>query len=308
VEQTEHNTTPPRPKLIQFLTSLLLAGSAFALLAPAAQAFTVTTPEGASPNAHAIHEIYVLALAFSLAIFLGVWVSLGWCLWRYRARKRHAEGAQIHGNTRLEVGWTLGAAGVLVVLAVFTFVKLGSIIDPQNSGPEGEALLERGPLYALAERKLPPSGKRLEINVVGRQYVWQFVYPGGTGPAKFGPTYSYEEMVVPTETTVVLNVTAADVVHSWWVPALGGKVQAVPGYHNYTWFKISKPGVFHGQCATLCGRDHARMIATVRAVPPAQFEAWLAERKRDLEIAGEEAAKARAKMAQLRGPQSVENP
>ena len=305
---TSNKTTRRSLRLRSFLLSAAAAAGVLAALAPAASAFTITTPEGASPNAHAINEIYILALAFSLAIFVGVEVSLGYCLWRYRARKRHAKGERIHGNTRLEIGWTLGAAGVLVILAVFTFVKLGSIIDPQNSGPEGEELLNKGRIFALAERKLPPSGKRLEINVVGRQYVWQFVYPGGTGPADFGPTYSYEEMVVPTETTVVLNVTAADVVHSWWVPALGGKVQAVPGYHNYTWFKISKPGVFHGQCATLCGRDHARMIATVRAVPPAQFEAWLAQRKHDLEVAGEEAAAARAKMAQLRGPQSVENP
>ena len=62
-------------------------------------------------------------------------------------------------------------------------------------------------------------------------------------------------------------------------PELGGKFQAVPGYHNYTWFKISKPGIFRGQCAFLCGRGHARMIATVKAVPPAQFEAWLARQK-----------------------------
>ena len=67
--------------------------------------------------------------------------------------------------------------------------------------------------------------------------------------------------------------------HSWWIPELGGKFQAVPGYHNYSWFKISKPGVYRGQCASLCGRGHARMIASVKAVPPAQFEAWLAYQK-----------------------------
>ena len=62
-------------------------------------------------------------------------------------------------------------------------------------------------------------------------------------------------------------------------PQLGGKFQAVPGYHNYTWFKVDKPGVYRGQCALICGRGHARMIATVKAVPPAQFEAWLAYQK-----------------------------
>ena len=78
---------------------------------------------------------------------------------------------------------------------------------------------------------------------------------------------------MPTNTTVTLDIVSADVVHSWWIPQLGGKFQAVPGYHNYTWFKIAKPGVYRGQCAVLCGRGHARMIATVKAVPPAQFDA-----------------------------------
>lgn len=288
--------------------ALLLALLATALGAAPAGAFTVTTNGGSSPNAQAINEIYILALAFGLAIFVGVQVSLGYCLWRYRARRGH-KAAQIHGNTRLEIGWTLGAVAVLIVLAVFTFVRLGAIINPQSSGAEGEALLgERGPIYALAEKRLPPSKRYLEINIVARQYIWQFVYPGGTGPEKLGPPYSYEEMVVPTETTILLNAVSVDVVHSWWVPALGGKMQVVPGYHNYSWFKVSKPGVFHGQCATLCGRDHARMIATVRAVPRAQFEAWLEERKHDLAVAGEEAAKARESLAAHTGPESVEHP
>ena len=134
-------------------------------------------------------------------------------------------------------------------------------------------------LYAIADRKLPPNGKALDITVIGRQYIWQYIYPGASEPDGLGAPYSYEEMVVPTDTTVSLDLVSSDVVHAWWIPELGGKFQAVPGYHNYTWFKISKPGVYKGQCAFLCGRLHARMLATVRAVPPAQFEAWLANQK-----------------------------
>src|ERR1700685_4696585 len=115
-------------------------------------------------------------------------------------------------------------------------------------------------------------------------------------------------MVVPTNTTVTLNIVSADVVHSWWVPNLAGKSQAVPGYHSYTWFKLSKPGLFRGQCALLCGRGHARMIATVRAVPPAQFEAWLANQKQEISEANREAAKARSKLNSQTGPERVENP
>lgn len=280
------------------------------LAAPAsALAFRITPPSGHSPNASRTNTIYLVTLVFALIIFVGVQLALGYALLRYRARKR-AVPAQIHGNTRLEIGWTVGAALVLVVLAIVTFVELGPIINPPDSGAEGAALQASavGQLYATRERRLPPNGKRLEINVVGRQYIWQFVYPGGVGQEQFAAPYSYEKMVVPTETTVVLDVTAADVVHSWWVPELGGKVQAVPGYHSYTWFKISKPGVFHGQCANLCGRGHARMIATVEALPPAQFEAWLAHQKQALAEANAEAAKAREKLAAHTGPEAVEHP
>ena len=97
-------------------------------------------------------------------------------------------------------------------------------------------------------------------------------------------------------------------VHSWWVPQLGGKFQAVPGYHNYTWFKIEKPGIFRGQCALICGRGHARMIATVKAVPPAQFEAWLAYQKKLIAEANAAAQVARAKLGKQIGAGQVENP
>jgi cytochrome c oxidase subunit 2 len=115
-------------------------------------------------------------------------------------------------------------------------------------------------------------------------------------------------MVVPTETTVTLDVVSADVVHSWWIPQLGGKVQAVPGYHNYTWFKISKPGVYRGQCALICGRGHARMIATVKAVPPVQFEAWLSYQKQLIAQANQAAQRSREKLKAQTGAGQVQNP
>ena len=88
--------------------------------------------------------------------------------------------------------------------------------------------------------------------MIGRQYIWQYVYPGASEPDGLGAPYSYEQMVVPTNTTVTLDIVSADVVHSWWIPELGGKFQAVPGYHNYTWFKISKPGRLHAASARSC--------------------------------------------------------
>lgn len=263
---------------------------------------------GGSSNANEIDSLYKITLYIALVIFVSVEGALGYALWKFRKRKG-AVAAQIHGNTRLEIGWTLGAALILVVLSTITFIKLSSIQDPPNSSPGGDVLAaESGELYATADKRLPPNGKSLEIQVIGRQFIWQYVYPGASNPDGLGAPYAYTEMVVPTKTTVTLNIVSSDVVHSWWIPALGGKYQAVPGYHNYGWFKIEKPGVYRGQCANLCGRGHARMIALVRAEEPAQFDIWLANQKRMLEEANAEAAKERAKLNSQTGAAGIENP
>jgi cytochrome c oxidase subunit 2 len=276
-------------------------------LIPSILAF-FTPQSGGSPNADQINSLYKITLYIALVIFVVVEGALGYALYKYRARKG-AVAAQIHGNTRLEVGWTVGAAAILIVLAIITFIKLGSIQNPPNTSPGGDTLVgQSGELYATADRHLPPNGKSLNITVIGRQYIWQYVYPGANNPDGLGAPYSYEEMVVPTNTTVTLDIVSSDVVHSWWIPALGGKFQAVPGYHNYAWFKISKPGVYRGQCANMCGRGHARMIATVRAVPPAQFDAWLAEQKRLIEEANANAKVEREKLHSQSGAGGVENP
>jgi cytochrome c oxidase subunit 2 len=286
-----------------------LAVVSLGALAFAPGAFAFFTPEsGGSPNADSIDTLYKVTLYIALVIFVAVEGALGYALWKFRARKG-AVAAQIRGNTRLEVAWTVAAAVILVALAVFTFAKLSSIQDPSNSDASGDKLVgESGLLYASADRKLPPNGKSLNIDVNGQQFIWRYTYPGAPNADGLGAPYSYEEMVVPTNTTVTLDITSSDVVHSWWIPQLGGKFQAVPGYHNYAWFKISKPGIYRGQCANLCGRGHARMIATVKAVPPAQFDAWLAYQKELIAEANAEAAKARTKLNSQTGPGQVENP
>jgi cytochrome c oxidase subunit 2 len=268
-----------------------------------------TPQSGGSPQANQIDSLYKIELYIAIVIFVAVEGALVYAMIRHRARK-HSTPAQIRGNTRLEVGWTVAAAVILIALAVVTFAKLSSIQNPPNSGATGDSLVgDAGNAeYASIERKAPPNGKALNIQVIGRQFVWQYVYPGSSEPDGLGAPYSYEELVVPTETTVSLDVQSSDVVHSWWVPKLGGKVQAVPGYHNFTWLKIPKPGIYRGQCAVLCGRGHARMIATVRAVPPAQFDAWLAGRKKQLSEANAAAKEARAKLSKETGAGQVENP
>lgn len=263
---------------------------------------------GHSPNAEHIDTLYKITLYVALVIFVAVEGGLMYALIKFRKRKG-AVAAQIRGNTRLEVGWTAAAAVILVALAVLTFAKLGSIQDPTNSSPDGDQIASQsGLVLASTEQKLPPNGKSLNIEVIGRQYIWQYVYPGASESDGLGAPYTYEEMVVPTNTTVTLNIVSADVIHSWWIPELGGKFQAVPGYHNYTWFKIAKPGIYRGQCALLCGRGHARMIAAVKAVPPAQFDEWLSNQKKELSEANADAKVARAKLNSQTGAGQVENP
>lgn len=279
------------------------------LLVSAPGAFAFITPEaGGSPNANSIDSLYKIVLYIGAVVFVVVEGALGYACWRFSA-KRNKVATQTHGHTGLEIGWTLGAVAIVIVLAVATLLKLGSIRNPPNSSPEAAASTTTvsGALYADAEQKLPPNKKYLEIEVIGRQYIWQYIYPGGQKDG-LGAPYSYQQMVVPTHTTVLLNAVSMDVVHSWWIPELGGKIQVVPGYHNYTWFKVEKPGLYRGQCANICGQGHARMIASVRAVPPAQYEEWIAKQTQEISEANIAAAKQRHKLEAGTGTERVLNP
>jgi len=270
------------------LAAVALAIAGLLLVAPAAFANFFTPKSGGSPNANEIDSLYKIILYIAAFVFVVVEGALLYSVLRFRA-KRGAIAAQIHGNTRLEIGWTLAAALILVVLTVVTFVKLPGIIDPPNSNANGLIL------SASVTQPTPPNGKKLTICVQGRQFIWRYVYGEGCLENFFGSKlpYSYQEMVVPTNTTVVLDIQSTDVIHSWWVPSLGGKVDAVPGYTTYTWFKIPHPGLFHGQCAQLCGREHYAMTALVKAVPPDQYQAWLQQQ-------GAAIQRANAQVTQLR--------
>jgi len=267
----------------------LLAGLAGTLvLAAAASAGFVEPKSGGSPNADNIATLYKIILAVATVVFVGVEGVLLYSLIRFRARK-DAVPAQIRGNTRLEVGWTLGAAVILVVLAVVTFSMLAGIRNPPNSDADGYPTQRVVNVQnASAYQPRPPNGRALNIEVNGQRYAWRYTYPDADDN-NLNNTYSYETMVVPTKTTVTLAIVAQDVAHSWWIPELGGKFDAVPGHTNFTWFKIPEPGVYRGQCAELCGRNHADMIAKVVAVEPAQFKQWLANKKREIEAANKAA-------------------
>ncbi len=267
------------------LAALAAALIGMLMTAPEAFADAFTPESGGSPQAEDIDTLYKITLYIGIVIFVGVEATLLYSLIKYRARRDGPEAEQIHGNTPLEIGWTVGAALILVVLTVVTFVYLPDIENPPPSGPNG--LRAEQARFASIDQPAPPKsgGPVLTIDVVGQQYLWRYDYAGGD------QLFSYYEMVVPTDTTVVLNVTGSDVIHSWWIPKLGGKVDGVPGHVNETWFKIpaDKAGtVFRGQCAELCGAGHADMRAEVRAVTPDQFEEWSERTREEIQQAGED--------------------
>jgi cytochrome c oxidase subunit 2 len=251
----------------------------------------ILLPErGGSKNADDIAELYALIVVMATIVFLGVEGSLIWFLLRFKARRGRV-AAQIHGNTRLEIGWTVGAAVILVFITVVTFIKLPGIKNPPASTIDASGnKVASTTLFASTDQPSPPKGAKLTLVVDGQQYVWRYQYPRQAGKEVF----SYEEMVVPVGMTVILDITADDVAHSWWIPKLGGKMDAVPGYTNRTWFRADKPGVFEGQCAELCGRNHANMVARVRAVPFDQYQAWYDRQAADIKAARDAGAKQRA--------------
>ena len=286
-----------RRKRVVLLAAVVAALAAFLVLATGASAGPITPESGGSQQAEDIDTLYRITLYIAIVIFLIVEGTLIWSLVRFRARRRGPEAVQIRGNTPLEVGWTVAAALILVVLTTVTFLYLADIENPPPSGPNG--LRADAAQFASIDQAPPPKsgGPTLTIDVNGQQYIWRYDYPGKE------QLFSYAEMVVPTDTTVVLEIESSDVIHSWWIPKLGGKADAIPGYTNHTWFKISKPGVYRGQCAELCGENHADMRAVVRAVSPDAFEAWADRQANAIRAAQQGLAQQRKQREQTGGTQ-----
>jgi cytochrome c oxidase subunit II len=243
--------SPVRRKLLAF-SSVFLA-LAF-LLAETALAGNggVAPPEPASPTAESIRDVYWLLLAVGALIFVLVEAALLLFVFKYRggSRPRHEEGPQVVGHNRLELAWTAVPVLILVVIGAFVFYKLPGIDDP----PEANA-----------------AGDKITIRVEGRQFYWRYVYPTGR--------VSVNELRAPVGRVIELELTAPahDVIHSWWVPRLAGKKDAIPGEVTRLWFEAREPGLYRGQCGEYCGAQHALMLAQVRAVPQLEYDAWLRE-------------------------------
>jgi cytochrome c oxidase subunit 2 len=304
-----HAKFPRRRTILAALSTAVIGSLA---LASSASAGIFLPDSAGSPNADNIRTLYILLAILGLFIFVGVEGLLIYCMVKFKAR-RGATAAQIHGNTRLEIGWTVGAAVILLFITVFTFIKLSGITHPASSeiDANGNRIASANSpdsnLYAATDQPAPPRGRpTMNIKVNGQQYIWKYDYPG---PKR---VFSYVDMVVPVGMTVTLDITSVDVAHSWWIPALGGKADAVPGYVNKNWFRIPldalKPGqkqvVFHGNCAELCGRNHANMVGNVIGMRYADWKRWYDGKATEIQTAQQDAAKERKQLEQSQGSEA----
>ncbi|HUP19974.1 MAG TPA: cytochrome c oxidase subunit II [Gemmatimonadota bacterium] len=217
---------------------------AFALLAAGCAETGWSTFEPASDVARMILVPYSDLLWWTIGIFVVVEATLLFALWRYRRREGDPDvPEQVHGHTFVEIGWTIAPAVVLFFIAIPT---IRTIFATQGD---------------------PPQRDPLEIVVTGHQWWWEFEYP------EMGITTA-NELHLPRGRTARLTLTSVDVIHSFWVPRMGGKRDLNPGSENTLWFTPDSVGEYHGHCAELCGTSHANMRFRVFVHEPADFAAW----------------------------------
>ncbi len=255
----------------QLLTGLVLA----ALALPARADWALNMTQGVTSTSQEAYDLHMLVLWICTIVGIGVFGVMIYAIATFR-KSKGAVAATFTHSTTAEVIWTVIPTLVLVFLGYETAPALVRIDDTRNS--------------------------EMTIKITGYQWKWQYDYVGqdyaffstlaqtsnaarqldsGVNPQDV-ENYLLEvdhPLVVPAGVKIRYLLTANDVLHAWWVPAFSVKRDAIPGYVNEGWFKIDKPGVYRGQCAELCGKDHGFMPIVVEALPKAEFDAWLAAQK-----------------------------
>ncbi len=221
----------------------------------------------ASPVMEKITDFHNFLLVLTTVITAFVLALLLWVMVRYNARRNPVPSKTTH-NTMLEVVWTLIPVLILLVIIV--------------------------PSMRLLYFSDKAVNAEMTVKAIGKQWFWSYEYPDH-GNFTFDAYILKDEeakaaghprllgtdniVVVPTDTNIRILVTATDVLHAWAMPALGVKKDAVPGKINETWMRVDKPGMYYGQCSELCGTNHGFMPIALKAVPKAEFEAWVKEAK-----------------------------
>ena len=254
-------------KIAQILISLLLvvAGSG---LARAEMRLNLQQPE--TIIAHQIYHLHTVILVICAIIFVVVFGAMFYALWKHRKSVGH-KAEQFHENTTVEILWTVIPFLILIGMAIPATKTVLAMKDSSN--PD------------------------MSIKVTGYQWKWRYdyldedisFYSNLATPveqienrAPKGEHYLLEvdnPLVVPIGKKVDVLITANDVIHSWWVPAFGVKQDGIPGFVRDAWFKVEEPGVYRGQCAELCGKDHGFMPIVVEAVTEDKYKEWVAQQQ-----------------------------
>lgn len=232
---------------------LLLGLVGFALLAGACgrgdlPQDTLSNLKG--PEARNVDRLWDLVFPIATVVFILVNVLVITVVLRFRARSDDDAPVQVHGNAKAEIGWTILPALILAVVGVFTVVTVFDI----NRKADGAEVLQ--------------------VKVTGHQWWWEYEYPEQG-------IVTANELIIPAGRTVQLEMTSADVIHSFWPPKLAGKVDVVPGRKNFMRVNADEPGDYSGQCAEYCGLSHANMRLRVIALSADDFDDWVDNQQRD---------------------------
>lgn len=244
--------------------------SLWLLIGQAQAAWTVNMQPGATEVSRSVFDLHMTIFWICVVIGVLVFGAMFWSMIIHR-RSTGQQAAHFHENTRVEILWTVVPLLILVVMAVPATRTLIHIYDPSES--------------------------ELDVQVTGYQWKWHYKYLGqdveffsnlATPREQINNQQTKDEhyllevdepLVLPVGTKVRFLITGADVIHSWWVPALAVKKDAIPGFINESWTRIDAPGIYRGQCTELCGKDHGFMPVVVEAKSKEDFAAWLGEKK-----------------------------
>jgi cytochrome c oxidase subunit 2 len=259
---------------------VLLAGVVLAVLAAPAQATVFGPRAGHSPNADDIRTAYWVAIAVAVLLVAAVHLVLLAAVFRFRARRGREPRRLVAGPGALRRP-AVPLAVIAAAMFVFGIVMAGKSREVAPTGPDG-LTASTGLVAQVGGLAVPADAKPLTINVIGQQWLWRFEYPGGQPGNR---VFSYGELVVPVDTTVLLRVTSTDVSHRWFIPALGGQVDAIPGKVSETWFRADREGVYKGQSTFFSGSSYAAMRGWVRVVSPDAYQQFLRAKKGELAAA-----------------------
>ena len=230
------------------------------------------------------HWIHWFVLWICVAIFVAVFGVMFYSVWKHRKSKGHAP-AEFHESTAVEIAWTVVPFLIIVGMAI---PATRMVVEQKDTSNADLTVKATGYQWKWGYDYLKGDGEGisfLSTLATPRDQIEDRNYPDAKARREQNPTYLMEvdnPLVVPVNKKVRIVVTANDVIHAWYLPALGVKQDAIPGFVRDTWFRAEKVGVFRGQCAELCGKDHAFMPIVVDVRSDADYRKWVDEKKKEL--------------------------